>query len=53
MEECKDCTTCNRAVFDEKWGEYKCLKRQIHIYNVDERDGCKDWQKKRKKTNKN
>ena len=30
--------TCKHAIFDKKWGEYKCIVRQIRLYFDD--NGC-------------
>lgn len=28
------CTECSNAIFDAKWGDHKCSKKQHYIYNV-------------------
>ena len=44
MENCK---TCEHAVFDELWGEYKCKKRETRIYILLDSKECKDYAKKK------
>lgn len=44
MENCK---TCEHAVFDEKYGEYKCKKRLTRIYILLNSEECKEYKKKK------
>lgn len=39
------CPTCSYLIFDEKWGEYKCKKRCIRLYDMNERTDCKLYKK--------
>ena len=42
------CKSCKHSVFDEKWGEYKCKKKQIRIYNAKKYENCEDYERKKK-----
>lgn len=42
------CVNCEHAVFDERWGEYKCKKKKHKIYSDTESANCKDYNKKGK-----
>lgn len=42
------CTTCEHAVFDELWGEYKCKKKHRKVYKDAESAKCEDYKKKGK-----
>ena len=44
------CVDCANAIFDERWGEYKCKVRQIKISNPSVYTGCKHHVKDTKKT---
>ena len=35
-----NCKKCIFAVFDEKYGEFKCKKRCIRIYNTEKYKDC-------------
>lgn len=43
MANCKDCA---HSVFDELWGEYKCLKGQHRIYILVSSENCPNYKKK-------
>ena len=42
-----NCTTCENAIFDALWGEYKCSVYKRVSYSADFKtmlvDGCKDY----------
>ena len=38
MENCK---TCKHAIFNERWGEYKCAERHHSIYILLDSSECK------------
>ena len=46
MDETKNCKNCTHAIFDEVFGEYKCKKLEIHIYDVDKLS-CESHEKKK------
>ena len=39
------CSTCEYAIFDELWGEYKCKIRQQRVYKPGKNIPC-EWYKK-------
>lgn len=39
----RNCSSCRHMIFDELWGEYKCLVYQHRIYDVKEIEECDDW----------
>lgn len=41
----ENCTTCANAVFDEHWGEYKCLVDQHRCYKPEMMVGCTKYKK--------
>lgn len=41
--------TCKNAVLDELWGEYKCMKKHIRLYEEYECFRCKDYEKRKDK----
>ena len=44
-----NCETCNNAIFDHVWGEYKCKVTQHRIYEPMENIDCSDYKKKETK----
>jgi hypothetical protein len=44
----RNCKTCKHARFDERWGEYKCIKLYIRVYNPERKD-CVHYRRKSKK----
>lgn len=36
----KDCSNCSKAIFDERWGEYKCKEVCHVIYDTDGQVDC-------------
>ena len=40
-----NCATCRFALFDEKWGEYKCSKLELYVYNIEIMTDCENYQK--------
>lgn len=46
------CSSCAHAIFDETWGEWKCAKRCIRIYDLRKASFCKDYLDKKKEKNK-
>lgn len=40
MPDTKNCTTCEKAIFCESCGEYKCAERKIWIHDTDEGFYC-------------
>ena len=40
----ENCKTCEHAIFDEIWGDYKCKKYEI-IVHPDERLDCESYKK--------
>lgn len=45
------CSTCEHGIFDERWGEYKCVKRMHRVYSPDQMINCEFYKKKKEKTN--
>lgn len=41
----KSCKTCENAIFNERWGEYKCKISQHRIYEPDDQKNCIDYKK--------
>lgn len=41
----KNCKTCANALFEERWGEYKCSKTQHKIYNPEAISDCENYKK--------
>lgn len=41
----QNCTTCENAIFDELWGEYKCKVRQTTIPILLDSTECSDYKK--------
>ena len=39
------CPTCEHSVFDETYGEYKCKKRCIRIYDISKYLECEHYKK--------
>lgn len=46
------CSSCANAIFDERWGEWKCVKHIRYIYDMGKASFCKNYieKKKEKKT---
>lgn len=44
-----DCKTCIHSAFDPLWGEYKCKVRTVRIYDPDNQENCKEYEKQVKK----
>lgn len=42
-----NCKNCGNAIFDNKWGEYKCYIKQRTCVRSELTKGCDDWSKKR------
>ena len=40
MTDCKNCTNCANAIFDEVWGEYKCTVLKHRIYDLNMYTSC-------------
>ena len=36
----KNCTTCNKAIYDAKWGNYKCSEKKTYIPDVEHLMAC-------------
>lgn len=49
MSKCENCTTCENAVFDELWGEYKCKEFKRRIYILLGSSECPKYKKKKEK----
>lgn len=45
----KACKTCEHAVFDELWGEYKCKKKERRIYEPVKPEDCEFYKKVKEK----
>ena len=43
------CSTCEHGVFDEIWGEYKCKRQEIYIYDAYTKTECELYEKEKKK----
>lgn len=41
----RHCLKCKNILYDEKWGEYKCMVLKRKIRNPDDYTGCKDYKK--------
>lgn len=39
------CLSCKHAIFDERFGEYKCAYREIYIYDAFVKTGCEFYEK--------
>jgi hypothetical protein len=46
------CNSCIHSVFDEKWGEWKCKKRCVRIYDISTANFCKYYIEKKKENKK-
>lgn len=44
-----NCKTCQHAIFDILWGEYKCECRQSILYILLDKEECKDYLEKKDK----
>lgn len=42
-----NCKNCGNAIFDDKWGEYKCYVKQRACAGSELRNGCDDWSETR------
>ena len=40
-----NCSNCKFALFDEKWGEYKCKKLELFVYNIEMMSDCSSYAK--------
>lgn len=45
----KACRTCEYAIFDEVWGEYKCKKKERRIYETTSLQECEFYKKVKEK----
>ena len=43
------CFTCEHAIFDERWGEYKCRHSEKYIYDAFKKTECEDYKKLKEK----
>lgn len=41
----KNCTTCDKAVFDHLWGEYKCKLDMRRVYDPEKMNNCPSYKK--------
>lgn len=41
----KNCTTCMKAIFDRKWGNYKCSEKKCMIHDVENLLSCSGYKK--------
>lgn len=39
------CETCKHAIFDEKWGEYKCGVSYLYMYHAFTMIECEHYEK--------
>lgn len=46
------CSNCSHSVFDERWGEWKCLMSCLRIYDLSKANFCKYYDKKKKENKK-
>lgn len=44
----KLCKSCRHLIHDDTWGEYKCTKYHIRLYNANKIFSCKGYSKKDK-----
>ena len=44
----ENCSGCKHAIFDEKWGEYKCAVKKRRCTAAEASIGCARWTKKEK-----
>ena len=42
----RKCSDCANTIFNETWGEFKCIVRKVNIQNPDEPTTCRDFKKK-------
>lgn len=40
-----NCSTCKHALFNPVWGEYKCSKTGLVVYDISTNENCKDYEK--------
>lgn len=48
-----NCRDCKHSVFDEVWGEYKCKKKVIRLYDLDRFKDCEEYEQDKTKTKEN
>lgn len=41
----ENCTTCEHAIFDALWGEYRCAVRGTRLYIMLDSSECSDYNK--------
>ena len=41
----KNCMTCGKAIYDEKWGNYKCSEKKCVIRDVEHLLACSGYKK--------
>lgn len=37
------CYTCKNALFDECFGEYKCIKTELYVYTPEHMTDCSNY----------
>lgn len=47
----QSCFTCQHRIFDEQWGEYKCMFYEHRLYDYDRYTDCRAYKKKGDRTN--
>lgn len=45
----KTCCTCTEALYNAYWGEWRCGKKIITIYDIHLASTCKDYNEKKEK----
>lgn len=46
-----NCKNCEHAIFDEKWGEYKCGAKHRTCIVSEVESGCERWKEKKSNGN--
>lgn len=38
------CNTCKHSLFNPVWGDYKCSKTGLYVYDIDKEEGCEKYE---------
>lgn len=44
----KSCKNCDKSIFNERWGEYKCKKYHITVRELDIAEVCEFYDERKK-----
>lgn len=44
----KSCENCNKSIFNERWGEYKCKEYHIIVRELDFAEVCGAYDERKK-----